>query len=367
MIINWFEGGRRIFSALCGLIFLGGAIYLLVGGGKNQIILESKSPRDNLHWTLKACEYPDFEKAWSKEAEFSPGHPRTIVACFRANVSGKIDYTSNSSATNGLGSPEAPAKILEAYPYSGDLDEYARSRMDALRLNPQEVGEIRKGLWKIAVANFCERALEAFPWVAGLIIGLWCFSVGVGWLMRGFAGIPKGRDFKADDLNTAARSNRVSLDWLVMTGVAYWFFTIAAWVILEVISPPASPVGWFVGKIFYFAGGLIAIFICFSAFFAGAQGLRTLTFRFAGRKPPELDNDDYLVTFGFSNLLLAGSVYWLLNNYTIAGYWFSSLDHWTRGNGFADGGVMALFMVCLLWPWVLLSAFSRVFAQKDDE
>jgi hypothetical protein len=42
-------------------------------------------------------------------------------------------------------------------------------------------------------------------------------------------------------------------------------------------------------------------------------------------------------------------------------------DATSRGNGFADGGVVGLFMICLLWPWVPLLAAPKAFAHNDDE
>ena len=37
---------------------------------------------------------------------------------------------------------------------------------------------------------------DAFPWVAGMIIFVWVFTAVLGWIVRGFAGVPQGRDFR---------------------------------------------------------------------------------------------------------------------------------------------------------------------------
>ena len=136
MPINWFEGGRRIFALLCGLIFCGGALYVLAGGGENKIILETASPSERLQWTLSECKYPDYEKAWEKKVELSPGYPRRIVACFRANADRKIEYTKAlaQAPVKEAASPASNAQILESFPYSDAIDEYALARMNTLQI-----------------------------------------------------------------------------------------------------------------------------------------------------------------------------------------------------------------------------------------
>ena len=348
----------------------GGALYVLAGGDENTIILETASPSERLQWTLSECQFPDYEKDWGKKVELSTGYPRRIVACFRANADGKIEYTKSLSQAPGKEavSPAPNAQILEAYPFSDAIDEYASARMNTLRLTEQEAGEIRAGVWKIPVARFCDRVTEAFPWVTGLILGLWAFSAGIGWLVRGFAGIPNGKDFRADDLNTVARSNRMSLDWIVITWVVSGVLTIAALATSKAIYPSTSTMGWLFGKAFHYIGAGIGLVLGFSVFAVGAMGFQTLVYRAIKRKPKKLDDEgNSLIKLGFVNALLVALVGGLLNAYTVVGDWVDALDRWSRGNGFADVGVVGLFMICLLWPWIPLLAAPKVFAHSDDE
>ena len=37
---------------------------------------------------------------------------------------------------------------------------------------------------------------EGAPWVFGLWVFIWLFTAVMGWIVRGFAGVPSGQDFK---------------------------------------------------------------------------------------------------------------------------------------------------------------------------
>lgn len=204
MTINWFEGGRRIVSVLAGLIILGSAFYLFFGGGDNRVIVETSSPSERLHWTLKGCTYPDMDKDWDGTVEFSAGDPRRVTACFRAGTNGQILYAlgpkqSFMMKVRGKDFPVSYNQMIYGGQFSDEVGGYITARMNAFKFTPEETQAIGAAQWKIGVVRFCKRAGDAFPWVAGLIVGLWIIAAGIGWMIRGFAGVPSGNDFKTEE------------------------------------------------------------------------------------------------------------------------------------------------------------------------
>ena len=378
MAVNWFEGGRRIVSLLAGLVLLGGTGYLFFGDTDNRVVLESSSPEERLHWTLNRCDYPAFDKEWEGKSTFMNGEARQMVACFRPKVDGKIVIGYGPEQSIPLsparpGQPSPPSmkvrKIFDADPFSTELEPYALQRMRQFNLTYEEMRVIGSGLWKIGVVRFCERAIEAFPWIAGLVVGLWVIAAGIGWLLRGFAGVPTGHDFKVDDLNKAARSNRASLDWLWM-GIGAWGFVASiSWLTTKIMTPAPTAVDRFVGEAFGGLGTIIVAVIGLAIAAGGAVALRTLFYQLLRREQPELKDDAEtraLLLFGIANIAILMAASWLVTTYTFVGPWVNALDHWSRSNGFKDGGTVGLFVLCLLWPLIPLWALNQA-ARPDEE
>lgn len=371
--MNWFEGGRRIVSIIAALIFLGGLGYLFLGGGDNRVILETSSPDERLHWTLKRCAYPALDKEWDGASTFASGATRQMVACFRAKPNGKINYgfgperlIAMPAAANGKLPPSLKVReILEGDWLSDEVASYANARMRKFYLLPSESEQIGSGLWKIGLYRFCERAVELFPWLAGAILALWLAAWGIGWLLRGFAGIPAGHDFKTADQNKSARSNRASLEWM-SAGIGGFGATAAvAWLVLKLMAP-ASPattaMGRFTSKALGSVGMIVLVSIAFAVACVGAVAFKALFYRVFPSRAPEQnasEKDGVLIAFGFANLGIAMAVVWLLTTFTFVGGWAAGLDRWSRANGFQDSVTVGCFVLCLLWPLIPLALMNR--------
>lgn len=63
-------------------------------------------------------------------------------------------------------------------------------------LTPDLTRQIREGTWSRRWNGFTSRIEEAAPVVFGSILFLWIFAAVIGWIIRGFAGIPSGQDFR---------------------------------------------------------------------------------------------------------------------------------------------------------------------------
>lgn len=368
MGVNWFEGGRRIVLTLGALTIFGGAVYLFVGPGEQRIILETTGPDDRFRWTLEDCGYPDVEEAWSGSIEFNPGDPREVVACFRSNKDGKVVYAYGAERIIPVSSqpgqaPMQPLRVREVLSgdsYSDEAQSYINDRVSNFVLTRAEIEAIGAAQWKIGVARFSERAIETFPWIAGLIFSFWVIAAGLGWLVRGFAGIPNGSDYRVDEQNAAARKNRTSLQWLALAVAGWALVSGVGWLALKVIAPGSSANDQVLGGVLHSAGMVLLMVVGLVAFLSGAMALRTLTFRLLKREEPDWQADDKSIwAFGIANGLLLAVISWTICTYTVLGSWVNNLDSWSRANGFADGGTVGLFILCLLWPLVPLYLLNR--------
>lgn len=335
--------------------------------------LRRPRPMWRLHWTLKECDYPAYGEYWTDEVAFDTSR-RMVQACFRAGDNGKIPYaygpeqslTLSPIPGKGAPPPFKYKRVFDADAYSEEVRNYARDRMNAFRFTPGETETISAGLWKISLLRFGERATTLFPWMLGLIIGVWLFAFALGWLVRGFAGIPMGCDFKADEADRAAKANRFSLEWLGTAIGGCFLIAGIGWSITKALSPADSTVGHYGGKVLHVIGVGTGILIGFGLFFAGAWGFEMLVLRILKREEPKLKPDDAsnaFIGFGVANAFIVGVVAWLVSTYTFVAPWADALDHWSRANGFADGGTMAACGLCLLWPLLPLWMLSRVDAR----
>jgi len=366
MGINWFEGGRRIVLLLVALIMIGGAVYVIASNGDDRVVIETSSPNKPLLWTLNRCSYPDFAKEWTGEVEFKPGDPRTVVACLRARENGKIAI--------GYGEPQRmvlPAKNdrkampftvrreLDAQYYSDEVEAYAATRMRNFKFTSDQWDAIKQGQWKISVVRFFERVNEALPWVVGLIIGTVALSFVLGWLIRGFAGIASGRDFRGECAASTIGKANAAHEW-AWIAISFWLLAGGiGWVVLNSIGATTGPVGKVVGKAVSFVGMLLMMVVFFGLAAAGGHGLQLLTKEITKREGKRL-GDKAILAFSIANGLILAAASIAINTYTIVGNWTDALDQWSRSNGLKDFAMVALFVACLLWPYLVLYAVRQM-------
>lgn len=240
--MNWFEGGRRI-TKLCM------AIAALIGGYNaffeyRQPALEfsTASPRDAWYPNLVAAK-PSPVWAGASEAslvcarneilwdfEIKPGLVRDISLCFQPNEAGEIIYFSAAEESKYLERVEAAiakaeavgeledaralkaeadrlrqnmkmAQIRSAQDLSWEeteveISDYIAQRVADFSITPAALAKIEKGLPRIEREAFIDHVIEVLSVTAYFIGGFWLFSFVIGWIVRGFAGIPRGQDFR---------------------------------------------------------------------------------------------------------------------------------------------------------------------------
>jgi hypothetical protein len=298
------------------------------------------------------------DKDWGGTVEFKAGDPRIVTACFRTGKNGQIPYSLGAKHTflmkvRGKDFPVTYNDLIYGNQFSEEVSGYMAARMNDFKFTPQEQQAIGDAQWKIGVVHFCQRATDAFPWVAGLIIGLGAISAGIGWMIRGFAGVPSGQDFKSDENNQAARRNRASIEWMWSAIGGWGIVSGIAWAVTKLIDPaaPTTVVGKYMSKAGHLIGVIILACIGFGIFFGGGVAFRALVYAVRNREPPMMKGDDKtLLGFSFANggIVLAGS--WVLGTYTVVGDWSDAVYRWGFANGLQDGPQIAICVLFLLWP-----------------
>ena len=83
------------------------------------------------------------------------------------------------------------------------LSGWEDQRIADFEIDPDTAAKIDKELPRIEREALFEHAKEVLSIAAYFIGGFWIFSFVMGWIIRGFAGIPRGQDFRPKPIATA--------------------------------------------------------------------------------------------------------------------------------------------------------------------
>lgn len=206
----------------------------------NPPVLEfsTASPRDAWHPTLVAEDAPDWAKAplvcareeSLSDFEIKPGLVRDISLCFQPNEEGQIVYFSAAEEAKYLERVKAAiakagaageledaralnaeadrlwqnmkkAQIRSAQDLTweeteAEISRYIAQRVADFSITPAALAKIEKELPPVERERFVGHVTEVLSIAAYFIGGFWLFSFVIGWIVRGFAGIPRGQDFR---------------------------------------------------------------------------------------------------------------------------------------------------------------------------
>jgi hypothetical protein len=190
MAVNWFEGGRRIRDLICGVVAIGGLIYVW-NAGTEKVTLASYGP--GTEWRLEAepCGYSDAEEPIrlnNVKVNFK------MVACLRANDQGQVPYA--IAPTPKDAPPGGGAWYFNDSAYSQPVRDYITSLRGKLTISRTIVKASKRQHRDNNRAAYWEAIKQTIGVVGGIVFGLWLVSAAVGWIIRGFAGIPNGQDFR---------------------------------------------------------------------------------------------------------------------------------------------------------------------------
>ena len=235
--MNWFEGGRRITKLLMATSALIGGYNSYFEINYPPVEFSTKSPRDAWHFNSPDL-YSDLGELVCPAEEFlynyeiKPGLVRNVSLCFQPDENGKLIIYSTEDELNYLKKVEqainraasagetedakilaleaarvrqsiqkanqAGLKTLTDDEFAPDAQGYIKRRAAEFVIDPKVATEIDKTLPKIERKVLFDHLKEMFSLTACFVLGFWLFSFMIGWIVRGFAGIPRGQDFKPD-------------------------------------------------------------------------------------------------------------------------------------------------------------------------
>lgn len=186
MNINAFEGARRIAMLMAGFWAIGVvAINFWERETRVEMVFAVRGP--GLVWTRVApsktfgnCEFKDASE--SHRATTNAGTPVSVTLCFKA-MNFKDDRL-------------VPYRVDEkgmwwgATSYSDDVRKYTKDVAQNFHLSKADEEWADSQLWPVR----WRKVMEASTWLFGGLLALWIFTVVVGWIVRGFLGIPSGQD-----------------------------------------------------------------------------------------------------------------------------------------------------------------------------
>jgi hypothetical protein len=206
------------------LVVVGGAISVFTTADDNPTFFTA-GPDEPWELRNSRCESPDESRYLFDQSIGS--ERKTIILCFEAASTGKIPYAvapepeeaarerkaqegrqaaedraEEAKTAGGVASPPIiRTTVLPKWYYIGDAYlEPARSYLDgrenSFRITPEMAREVRANSTSRAWTARSRALTDAMPWVFGIIAFFWIVTAIIGWIVRGFAGVPMGSDFR---------------------------------------------------------------------------------------------------------------------------------------------------------------------------
>ncbi len=209
MAVNWFEGGRRISSLCIGIVVAAGAATIIWSNDPDPV-LTSRGP--GLPWFVADRACPDssyVREIWDYDwGGKEPG----LRLCF-LTYEGRVPYAvaptpkeekqkQEREYREAAARGEPPAIRFEepwfytASEYDPRVETYVSQSIANLRITPGLQKRLEGSAWSVWWRGKRQAFDTAAPWVFGVCAGIWVFTLVVGWIVRGFAGVPSGQDFR---------------------------------------------------------------------------------------------------------------------------------------------------------------------------
>jgi hypothetical protein len=248
MKINWFEGGRRITKLFMAIVALIGAYNAYFEYQRPALEFSTSSPLLPWEVNLPSADAAVWEKAPLacgrseniSDFEIKSGLVRNVSLCFLPGEQGsivsyfvdeddkdlkhlrKIEAAFDRAKAMGefgdarvLALEAARKRIIIDHAQQTRLQtltengfylaqsEYVNQRVAEFQIDPDTVAAIEKELPRVEREAFLDHVTEVLSITAYFIGGFWIFSFVIGWIVRGFAGIPRGQDFRSKPIKAA--------------------------------------------------------------------------------------------------------------------------------------------------------------------
>ena len=206
--INIFEGGRRIRDLILWLIGLVTAGLISFGGG-STIILERPFPDNPWSFSKNDCEYSDHAE-YLGMLDLTKLGSRYVTLCFRKQQYGfPYEMLDKDEMPPPLvktvtpprdGSPVIPSPPMKYYNFNvknaTEVQAYFKKSTSNFTLKDANLAISEAGMWSIRFSDFKTRVKDNGVPGFAIFIAIWIITAALGWVVRGFAGIPVGQDFR---------------------------------------------------------------------------------------------------------------------------------------------------------------------------
>lgn len=182
MGLNAFEGARRILLVVQVLWALGVLVVSYNLAPSPSVTLEVLRPDLPARETTRGCDIGTDAMEW-ESIRSSGGGDISVTVCFRADKfsDGRM-LVPYRVAENGM--------VWGDGPYTEDVTSYTGSYAKTVKLSPATeqrlAGEARRTKFKHLASG---AGVAAIGWGV-----FWVLASVIGWIVRGFVGIPTGRD-----------------------------------------------------------------------------------------------------------------------------------------------------------------------------
>jgi hypothetical protein len=184
MAINVFEGARRVSYLVMGLWCVGVAIYLFTDTPRVDVSYVVRGPTEPFTHSVESdCAFAD--KSESRHYTTANGTSVRAAFCFRAVAfkDGKMRVPYRVDDKGLIWGHES---------WSSEVSEYAKRRVNDFTFSASEEKRADDLYWPTRFRQLKEVVL----WLVGGLVAIWFTTFVTGWIVRGFAGIPMGRDQK---------------------------------------------------------------------------------------------------------------------------------------------------------------------------
>lgn len=184
MRINVFEGSRRIAILVASLYALGVGVYYLGNVPKVRIAYQIDHPGDIPKPLVNdSCTYKDASKSQIRATP--TGVKYEITLCFKPRKFESGEYIPYKIEGDSIwGESE----------FSEEVTTYTARVMADFKSSERAIEEVESRVWPTRKKHFQEGLIV-------VLVGLgvfWIFVATVGWIVRGFLGIPRGHDSRVE-------------------------------------------------------------------------------------------------------------------------------------------------------------------------
>jgi hypothetical protein len=179
MAFNVFEGARRLMAV--GLILI---LAIGVFGAYSTSAYITRSYSMDFSGTPTAVDSCPAGSEDEYKSEYIDGGSVGVTLCFPGFVT--------DDGRTVIGYVAADGQVFGNNRYAPEVDAYIEKRKTAFSIPPAHLGRVSD----LLRAKKRSDRLEIMGVTIGCMFGLWLLSSVVGWIVRGFFGIPGGADRK---------------------------------------------------------------------------------------------------------------------------------------------------------------------------